>query len=171
MLTLLWIIAVIAGFVALAYVNAPGRVWTAATALALIAAWLAHALPPLVVAVASLAFVILAIPLNVPPLRRKLISDGVLASFRKIMPPMSDTEREALEAGSVWWDGELFSGRPDWKRLLATPVPALTAEEQRFLDEDVDDVVRHGQDWEATTSIGTCRRRPGSSSRTGAFSA
>ena len=77
-------------------------------------------------------------------LRRKLISDRVLAVYRKVMPPMSQTEREALEAGTVWWDGELFSGRPDWAALLASPQPTLTAEEQRFLDEERDDAVRDG---------------------------
>jgi acyl-CoA dehydrogenase len=66
----------------------------------------------------TLVFIVLAIPLAMPTLRRKLISDGVLGMFRKVMPPMSQTEREALEAGTVWWDGELFSGRPDWQRLL-----------------------------------------------------
>ena len=58
----------------------------------------------------------------------------LLALYRKIMPGMSDTEREALEAGTVWWEAELFSGRPDWHRLLGFPAPALTAEEQAFLD-------------------------------------
>jgi len=67
------------------------------------------------------------------------------------MPPMSQTEREALEAGTVWWDGELFSGRPDWRRLLATPRPALTADEQRFLDQDTEELCAMATDWEAAT--------------------
>ncbi len=150
MITALWIVVVLSGCLALAYVNASGRLWTAAIAAALVAAWVTHALHPLVTLVATLAFVLLAIPLNVPTLRRRLISDGVLGAFRKVMPPMSDTEREALEAGTVWWDGELFSGRPDWKRLLEVPVPALTAEEQRFLDEDVTALCDMVTDWETT---------------------
>ncbi|MEP7205488.1 MAG: acyl-CoA dehydrogenase [Casimicrobiaceae bacterium] len=150
MLTLVWIVAVLGGFLALAYSNAAGRVWTVAAAVALIAAWAGHALHPLVVIVLSLALVILAIPLNIPTLRRKLISDGVLSSFRKVMPPMSDTEREALEAGSVWWDGELFSGRPDWRRLLATPAPVLTPAEARFIEEDVTALCDMVTDWETT---------------------
>ena len=93
-----------------------------------------------------------------PSLRRKLVSDGVLRAFRKVMPPMSQTEREALEAGTVWWDGELFSGRPDWQRLLATPFPALTPEEQRFLDEETADALRDGRRLgSARTSTRTCR--------------
>jgi acyl-CoA dehydrogenase len=63
---------------------------------------------------------------------------------------MSQTEREALEAGSVWWDGELFSGRPDWRRLLDVPPPQLTPEEQRFLDDEVETLAGMVSDWETT---------------------
>ncbi len=78
------------------------------------------------------------------------MSDAVLAAFRKVMPPMSQTERDAIEAGTVWWDGELFSGRPDWQRLLATPSPTLTADEQHFLDHDVEELCAMVTDWETT---------------------
>jgi acyl-CoA dehydrogenase len=90
----------------------------------------------------------LAAVLGVPAIRRTLVSDRILAAFRKALPPMSQTEREALEAGTVWWDGELFSGRPDWRRLLAMPRPALTAEEQRFLDHEVEELCALVTDWE-----------------------
>lgn len=63
------------------------------------------------------------------------------------MPPISETEREALEAGTVWWDAELFSGRPDWNKLLSTPVPALTSEEQAFLNGPVQELCRMLEDW------------------------
>jgi acyl-CoA dehydrogenase len=150
MLTVIWLAAVLVGALGLAYVNASGRVFTAAVAVALGAAWGAHAIPGWLALALTLAFVLLAIPLNVPALRRKLISDAVLAAFRKVMPPMSQTERDAIEAGTVWWDGDLFSGRPDWKRLLDTPIPALTAEEQHFLDNDVDELCAMVTDWETT---------------------
>ena len=65
----------------------------------------------IIVAVAVLALV--AAPIAIAPLRRRLIARPLLRIFRKVMPPMSQTERDALEAGTVWWDGELFSGRPD----------------------------------------------------------
>src|SRR5206468_12517226 len=102
MLTILWLVAVLAGVVALAYVNASARVWTAALTVALGVAWGAHLLVPWLTLALTAAFILLAIPLNVPSLRRKLISDGVLAAFRKVLPPMSQTEREAIEAGTVW---------------------------------------------------------------------
>ncbi len=103
--------------------NASGAAWGTGIASALAVSWVAHALPLALNVLLTVAFIVLAIPLAVPSLRRKLISDGVLRAFRKVMPPMSQTEREALEAGTVWWDGELFSGRPDWRKLLATPTP------------------------------------------------
>ena len=80
---------------------------------------------------------IFVVPFTVPALRRALITRPLLLRFRRVMPRMSQTEREALEAGTVGWDGELFSGRPAWDQLLAIPRPTLTAEEQHFLDHEV----------------------------------
>src|SRR3954468_316897 len=140
MLTAVWLVAVLTGALALSYVNASGRIWTGAIALALAVGWAAPLLPPWLNLLLTLAFVVLAIPLNVPTLRRRLMSDGVLNAFRKVMPPMSQTEREAIEAGTVWWDGDLFSGAPDWAKLLALPHPSLSVEEQRFLDDEVEEL-------------------------------
>ncbi len=151
MLTLLWIVAVVAGGLALAYVNASGRAWIAGIAVALGVAFATHALPLLLTLFLAVTFVALAIALAVPSLRRKLVSDAALAAFRRVMPPMSQTEREAIEAGTVWWDGELFSGKPDWRRLLATPAPALTGDEQRFLDEEVEALCAMATDWDASS--------------------
>jgi acyl-CoA dehydrogenase len=72
--------------------------------------------------------------LNVPPLRVALFSGPFMKAYRRLLPSMSDTERDALEAGTVWWDGELFTGNPDWRRLRAAPPPQLSAEEQAFID-------------------------------------
>jgi len=83
-------------------------------------------------------------------LRRTYISDRLLPLLRRAMPPMSQTEREALEAGTVWWDAELFSGRPDWRRLLGTPAPRLSAEEQSFLDGPAEALCRMLDDWRIT---------------------
>jgi acyl-CoA dehydrogenase len=150
MLTVLWIVAVLAGTVALAYVNASAFVWTAAIAVALGAAWGAHLLVPWLTLALTAAFVLLAIALNISALRRKLFSESVLATFRKVLPPMSQTEREAIEAGTVWWDGELFSGKPDWRKLLDVPRPTLTPEEQSFLDNETEELCRMTTEWETT---------------------
>ncbi|KAA9132032.1 acyl-CoA dehydrogenase [Marinihelvus fidelis] len=85
---------------------------------------------------------------SIRPLRRLLISNRLLPIFRKVLPKMSDTEREALDAGTVWWDAELFSGRPRWRRLLKTPAPSLSAREQAFLDGPVEELCRMLDDWE-----------------------
>jgi acyl-CoA dehydrogenase len=150
MLTVLWLVAVLAGAVALAYVNASASVWTAAIAVGLGAAWGLHLLVPWITLLLTVAFILLAIPLNIASLRRKLISDGVLSAFRKVLPPMSQTEREAIEAGTVWWDGELFSGKPDWRKLLDVPRPVLTPEEQSFLDNETEELCRMTTEWETT---------------------
>jgi acyl-CoA dehydrogenase len=150
MLTLLWLVAVLFGALALAYLNATGLAWIGGAAVALAAAWGAHLLPGWLTLLLTLAFVMLAIALNVVPLRRKLISDAVLNVFRRVTPPMSQTEREAIEAGTVWWDGDLFSGKPDWAKLLALPAPKLTAREQQFLDHDVEELCALVTDWQTT---------------------
>ncbi len=82
--------------------------------------------------------------------RLRWISEPMLKIFRRITPRMSQTEREALDAGSVWWDGELFSGRPKWKKLRQLPTPQLSAEEQAFLDGPVDELCAMLNDWEIT---------------------
>lgn len=71
-------------------------------------------------------------------LRRKWISDPAFKMFKKVLPPLSATEKEAMEAGSVWWDGELFSGTPNFKTLHQYPKPTLSAEEQSFMDNELE---------------------------------
>lgn len=85
---------------------------------------------------------------SIKPLRRLLISDRLFSIFRKLLPEVSDTEQQALDAGTVWWDGELFSGRPRWRNLLKTPKATLTQREQDFLDGPVDELCRMLDDWE-----------------------
>ena len=150
MLTLIWFLAVLLGMLVLAYLNASGIVWSAALAGAIAVAWGTHALPAWLSLTLSALFVLLAIPLNIPVLRRKLMSDWIFAAFRKVLPPMSQTEREAIEAGTVWWDAELFSGRPQWRKLLDAPVPALTADEQHFLEHETEELCAMVTDWETT---------------------
>ena len=88
--------------------------------------------------------------LNIRPLRRVLISNRFLLVFKRMLPPMSRTEREALEAGTVWWDGELFSGGPDWNKLLSAKAPALLPEEQAFIDGPCEELCRMIDDFDIT---------------------
>lgn len=81
-------------------------------------------------------------------LRRKLFTGPLFAWFQKVLPPMSETERDAIEAGTVWWDGELFSGRPNWDKLLSYPKARLTEEEQAFIDGPTEELCAMISDWE-----------------------
>lgn len=81
-------------------------------------------------------------------LRRHLLTRPILKRMRKALPGISDTEREALEAGDVWWDAELFTGNPDWSKLLQTPPVKLSQEEQAFLDGPVEELCGMLNDWE-----------------------
>ena len=85
-----------------------------------------------------------------PGLRKQFLSKRLLKIFRSALPPMSDTEREALEAGTTWWEAELFSGNPDWRFLRDTPQAKLTAEEQAFMDGPVEELCRMLDDWKIT---------------------
>ncbi|TLY62728.1 MAG: hypothetical protein E6K52_05030, partial [Gammaproteobacteria bacterium] len=85
--------------------------------------------------------------LNVRQLRTALITRPFMKAYLKLLPPMSQTEREALEAGTVWWDGELFTGAPQWSKLLSAKPPRLSAEEQAFLDGPCEELCRMLDDW------------------------
>ncbi|ASY65655.1 Butyryl-CoA dehydrogenase (plasmid) [Sinorhizobium sojae CCBAU 05684] len=80
-------------------------------------------------------------------LRRDMITRPVFKWASRIMPPISETERDAIEAGTVWWDGELFTGNPDWSKLLAMPPAKLSPEEQGFLNGPVRELCAMADDW------------------------
>ena len=145
-----WIVAIALGTsLALAYVNAPGLAWTAACGALLVAlAWFAPVFSLTAMIAAFAVFAAIAAVLNVPALRRALISNPLLAIYRRILPPMSQTEQEAIDAGTVWWEGELFSGKPDWNVLHAYPQPRLSPAEISFLDNEVEQLCAMVTDWE-----------------------
>src|ERR1700752_261309 len=78
----------------------------------------------------GITFVVVVAVLNIPALRRAVISNHILAIYPRLLPDMPQTEKEAIDAGTFWWDADLFSGKPDWDKLLATPAPRLSVEEQ-----------------------------------------
>ncbi|QDX82294.1 acyl-CoA dehydrogenase [Denitratisoma sp. DHT3] len=103
--------------------------------------------------VALALLLVLAALLGLPPLRRTLLTGPLFALYKGMLPEMSDTERDALEAGSVWWEGQLFGGRPDWNVLLSYPRPTLSAEEQSFLDHEVEEACRLVDDWQVSHAL------------------
>lgn len=97
-----------------------------------------------------LLYLLIAIPLNLESIRVQYITTPVLKLYKKIMPEMSSTEKDAIDAGTVWWDGEIFSGNPNWQVLHNIPQARLTAEEQSFLDGPVEEVCHMCNDWDVT---------------------
>ena len=123
--------------------------WAAITAALLAACWFLGA-DPLATQIAAGLVALVAVPLLLPFIRKPLVTAPLLKFYTKILPPLSDTERTALESGTVGFEGELFSGKPDWDKLLTLPKPALTAEEQAFLDGPCNELCRMIDDWDIT---------------------
>ena len=88
--------------------------------------------------------------INLVPLRKRIITRPFMKTYLKLLPAMSQTEKEALEAGTVWWDGELFTGAPRWEKLLAAQAPHLSEAEQAFLDGPCEELCRLIDDWDIT---------------------
>jgi len=141
----LFIVAALAAFFVLGYFGAPLIVWTI-----VVGAGLAYLNP---LPIVWILFVAVAAVLNIPVLRRRLLTDRILALYRRILPDMSQTEKEAIDAGTVWWDADLFSGRPNWDKLLAVPAPRLSPEEQAFLDGPVEELCAMCNEWEITHEL------------------
>jgi acyl-CoA dehydrogenase len=136
-----------------AYLRVGLRAWSIATAVAIVAAgWLASS-SMLAIALPLLAFALIALPLNLVDFRRRKLSAPLLAAFQKVTPQLSDTEQIALEAGTVGFEGELFSGKPDWSKLLKQPEPELSVEEQAFLDGPVEELCAMVNDWQITHEL------------------
>lgn len=89
----------------------------------------------------------------IPFLRRPIFSNFILKIFRKTLPQISQTEQEALDAGTVWWEGELFSGKPDWHKLLAYPRPTVSTEEKAFLEGPVEQLCAMLDEWHITHEL------------------
>src|SRR3954466_10930310 len=148
-----FIVVTIAAFLLLAYFGAPILWWTVAAAALL--SWLSAlaTFGPNTEMVLGIVFLAVAAVLNIPLLRRLVFTDRVLAIYRRILPDMSQTEKEAIDAGTVWWDADLFSGKPDWDKLLAVRAPRLSAEEQAFIDGPVEELCAMCDDWQITHEL------------------
>ena len=149
MTTLLWIVICFGGALYLAYQRVALRTATLVAGIALVAYTVAREPSTPWLVTLWLAFGVMA-ALNVAALRLRFVTRPFLRTYRRMLPSMSDTEREALEAGTVWWDGELFTGRPDWQKLLGAKAPQLTAEEQAFIDGPCEELCRMIDDWDIT---------------------
>ncbi|MGB5722614.1 MAG: acyl-CoA dehydrogenase [Woeseiaceae bacterium] len=141
-----WLLLFVGGGIYLAYQRVDLRTATIAAGVALLAYWVfgdGHVLWKIFL---TLLYGLMIVP-NLIEVRREKITKPLLAIYRKMLPSMSDTEREALEAGNVWWDGELFSGMPDWDKLMSYPAPKFSEEEQAFFDGPCEELCRMLDDW------------------------
>ena len=145
---LLWILVLVVGIAYLAHRRVAPLPALGVVAVYLLAmgAW-SHA-PGWLLLIFWVLVALVAVPLLLPDLRRQYFTKPLFSWFQKVLPPMSETERDAIDAGTVWWDGELFSGRPDWDKLLAYPKVKLTEEEQAFIDGPTEALCAMVSDWE-----------------------
>ncbi|SFZ73787.1 acyl-CoA dehydrogenase [Chitinimonas taiwanensis] len=139
----LTILIVVLAILALGYLRAPLIAWTVAALAGIAYSVFATGCPIGWLIGAG----VVALILNLAPLRRALITGPIFSIFKKITPAMSQTEQEAINAGTVWWDAELFSGKPNFKTLHNYPAAKLTAEEQAFLDGPTEELCRMIDDW------------------------
>ncbi|WMB71202.1 acyl-CoA dehydrogenase FadE [Shewanella oncorhynchi] len=138
MTTLLWIIAMILVLGALAYLRVSLLTATITAAVVMTAGWTLDVVGP----ISWIVFLVIALPFNISAFRQNVISRPLMKVYRGIMPEMSSTEKEAIEAGTTWWEADLFAGNPNWKKLHNYPVARLSADEQAFLDGPVEEVCR-----------------------------
>ena len=146
----MWIVIVLASvvFLALAFRGLGFLGWLTAAGVWLVGWRIVGVASPLLFESTVAVLAVLAALFGAPPLRRHLVSRFVMPIFAKVLPRLGNTERIALAAGTVWWDGDLFAGKPDWQKLLDFQPRPLSAEEQAFLDGPTEELCRRINDWE-----------------------
>ncbi len=144
---LLLLIGLCVGFAA---ARAPKWMWGIGVAALLVLYTIFGILPWWLLGICWLAFFPILLIFNIKKLRLVVITGPTLSFLRQTMPPMSDTEREAIEAGDTWWEKNLFCGAPPWDDLLRTPKPQLTQEEESFLNNQTETLCGMVNEWEIT---------------------
>ena len=144
-----WLALFAVAFCILAYRRASLLASTAVLLALLALYWVYGAAPVWWKTLISVPFAILFF-FNVRPLRVRLVTRPFMKKYLKLLPSMSSTEREALDAGTVWWDGELFTGGPNWEKLMSAKAPVLSAAEQAFIDGPCEELCAMLDDWDIT---------------------
>src|ERR1700733_12842289 len=144
-----WLVLFAGAICILAYRRATLAVSTGVLLLLLAAYWAFGAAPDWWKILVSVPFALLFL-WNIRPLRIRLLTRPFMKKYRKLLPAMSATEREALDAGTVWWDGELFTGGPNWQKLMSAKAPVLNDAEQAFLDGPCEELCAMLDDWDIT---------------------
>lgn len=149
MVTLSWCAAIILISIVFFYHRASLLIWSTSFALLLAVATQIHGFTPGVI-IGLCIFLLIFVPLLIKPIRRQLLSKRLLNFYLSVMPSMSDTEKEAISAGTITWEGDLFRGNPNWQKLLGFKKPTLTTEEQAFIDGPLATLCRMIDDWDIT---------------------
>ncbi len=134
----------------LAYHRANGLAWSFWLAAGVAALHVSGVMHPAAVVVLWAVVAVFALFTIVLPVRRAVITRPLFGLYKKVLPQISQTEQEALDAGSIWWDADLFTGNPEWKKLLAYPQVKLTPDEQAFLDGPVEELCGMLNEWDIT---------------------
>lgn len=142
---LIFFVAIVWG---LAFFRAKTVVWTITVAVVLLVLTILPNLSFFVLLPLWLVFITAALFANLSEYRQRYVIPPFFKAFKKRMPTISNTEREAIEAGNVWWEKELFCGNPNWQQLFSIPKPGLSPEEQQFLDNEVETLCGMLNDWE-----------------------
>ncbi|MCW9014827.1 MAG: acyl-CoA dehydrogenase [Gammaproteobacteria bacterium] len=146
MLTWLLIFTLTIGIAA--YFRLPQVIWSALLGVVLLLYTFSDIAGIATIIILWALYLVVVVPLNTPNIRQKYIAEPLLQFMRAAMPAISRTEQEALDAGKVWWEGELFSGYPDYSKIRELPAPKLSRHEQEFLDGPVEELCRMLDDWE-----------------------
>jgi acyl-CoA dehydrogenase len=148
MLTILHLVVLLAVVWYCAYKRASYGAWATFIGLILVVYSYFKEMPITLLVLCWVVYLLIAGLFGVPMLRFRFLTKPVLGFFRRTLPPMSKTEREAIDSGDVWWEGELFCGEPNWSKLLNMPKPLLTEEEQNFVNGEVETLCSMLNDWE-----------------------
>ena len=146
------LVILIALLIAITRIKANFLIWTCVIGALLLLATVSGAWPVWLTVVAWIAFVPMIL-LNISVIRKNVISKPMLEYTRNVLPPISQTEQEAIDAGTVWWEAELFRGEPNWDKLHSIPKPELTEKEQAFMDNQAETVCKMVDDWQITNDL------------------
>ena len=148
MLSWLFIFFVAIGIAA--YLRMPLIIWNAFLGLVLMLYTFSDTAGVTSILIFWAIYLAVIIPLNMPHIRHKYLAEPLLKFMQQAMPSISQTEQEALDAGSVWWEADLFSGQPDFDKIRELPAPKLSTEEQAFMDGPVEELCTMLDDWQIT---------------------
>lgn len=146
------LIVLIALLIAVTRIKATFLIWTGVIGVLLLLATVAGGWPVWLLLLAWLVYIPMLL-INVTPLRKQWFSEPMLAYTKSVLPPISQTEQEAIDAGTVWWEAELFRGEPRWEKLHSIPKPELTDKEQAYLDGPTEELCKLIDDWEITHDL------------------